>query len=482
VAKRRDETRRLPWTGEFSPGQLGDRALEETLALVQAHSGNREKIVESIRLRWFAEAAQARTDPAERLHQQRTRAGNVLNGMQNYGLVSNTYQLTEVGLELYNETDSFVKAKKFASFLLKQRRGLELVDLIRSLQQRGVTVKNDEVRAELRRRGYVVTNNDGSPGKLRQWLATAAVFNDGWAINEERIAEITGTSLTTIGEWQNLTRAERAFLGTIRRLSETRGQSQIPSPELLDFVRQEHGAIFDEGQVRKIYLALDSAGWVKHTVKQGGRGGKGGSIAATAKLIAVDFDLLVGFKPGDLPADLRAAMTMPLETVYDNLKSKDTYVKGIALEVLSAKLASDLGLTPIRLRIRGVRTGGAEVDLVAEAAHLHFSRWLFQCKNTKSVDVGVLAKEVGMATLLQAQVIVIATTGTFTRTVLSYAQRVSETTPFQIVLVNEKVLETYRSGGALALRQGFRARAQGTMQLKRPQVMGTLDELSEDES
>jgi hypothetical protein len=477
-----DDAPQLPWAGEFTPGQLGDHALEETLNLVQAASGDRDKIVEAIRLRWFTKAAQARSDPAERLQQQRTRAGNVLNGMQNYGLVSRTYHLTDIGMELHSEPQSAKRSEQFASFILKHRRGLELVDLVRGLQQRGVTVTNDEVRGELRRRGYKVTVNDSNPGKLRQWLAAAGVLGEGWEIDEARIAQVTGTSLAAIGEWQTLSRVQRAFLATIRRLSETRGKSPVPSPELLDFVREEHGPIYDEGQVRKVYAALDEAGWIKHTVKQGGRGGKGGEIAATDKLIGTDFELLVGFQPGGLPADLRAAMTMPLESVYLNLKADNTHVKGIALEVLSAKLASDLGLTPLRLRIRGVRTGGAEVDLVAEAAHLQFSRWLFQCKNTKSVDVSVLAKEVGMATLLQAQVIVIATTGTFTRTAISYARRVSETTPFQVVLVNEGVLEAYRSGGAPALRQCLRENTQETAKLKRPQVVETLDELAEDES
>lgn len=476
------ETPHLPWTGEFSPGQLGDRALEEALTLVQADSGNRDKIVEAIRQRWFTESAQRRSDPEERLNQQRTRAGNVLIGMQNYGLVSSKYQLTDIGAELHDETDDAKRAERLTGFLLKQRRGLELVDLVRDLQQRGITVTNNEVREELRRRGYKVTVNDGSPGKLRQWLATSGVFGQGWEIDDTRIAQITGTSITTIGEWQSLTKVQRNFLATIRRLSETRGTSPIPSPELVDFVRQEHGSIPNEGQIRKVYQALAKEEWIQHTVKQGGRGGKGGLIAATDKLIAVDFDLLVGFKPGDLPADLRAAMTMPLEAVYKDLKSDNTYIKGIALEVLSAKLASDLGLTPVRLRIRGVRTGGAEVDLVAEAAHLQFSRWLFQCKNTKSVDVGVLAKEVGMATLLQAQIIVIATTGTFTKTVISYAQRVSETTPFQVILMNGDLLDAYRTGGAASLRDSVRENARDTLQLKRPQVVETLDELAEDES
>src|SRR5205823_2336223 len=115
-------------------------------------------------------------------------------------------------------------------------------------------------------------------------------------------------------------------------------------------------------------------------------------------------------------------------------------------------------------------------------AHLQFSRWLFQCKNTKAVDVGVLAKEVGMATLLQAHVIVIATTGNVSKIAATYAQRVSQTTPFQIVLVDHDALSTYRAGGAPVLREHFHQGAEGAMRLKRPQVLETLEELAEDES
>ena len=87
-----------------------------------------------------------------------------------------------------------------------------------------------------------------------------------------------------------------------------------------------------------------------------------------------------------------------------------------------------------------------------------------------------------MATLLQSQVIVIATTGTVSKTVVTYAQRVSETTSFQVVLADRDVLVEYQAGGAQALRQQFRDSARQVMQVKRPQVLETLDELSEDES
>jgi len=474
---------RLPWTGEFTPGQLGADALRDTLQILRKHSGDRSRIVEAIRQRWFTEAAKARADENERLRQQLVRSGNVLNGMQSYGLATDGYELTALGNELIEEKDDAKRSERFVEFLLREREGLVLLDVVRDLQQKGTRVTKVEVTKELRRRGYWLSTNSADPGKLRQWLGTAGVIDEKWQIDDSRVAAITGTSLETIGEWQSLTRAERAFLATVRRLGDTRGTAPIPSPELLDFVREEHGQIFDEGQVRRIYGVLAKAGWIAHTVKaSGGRGGKGGTIAAMAKLLGVDFELLLGFKPGDLPADLRAVMATPLETVYAELESKETYKKGIALELLAVNLASDLGLTPLRLRIRGTKTGGAEVDLVAEGAHLHFSRWLFQCKNTKLVDVGVLAKEVGMATLLQANVIVLATTGGFSKTVVTYAQRVGETTPFQVVLVDGEVLKAYREGGALALRERFRRDALNALRLKRPQVMETLEELSEDES
>lgn len=348
------------------------------------------------------------------------------------------------------------------------------------MRQRALPIRNETLRLELRRRGYSVTVNSGDAGKLRQWLELAGVVNKGWAINTARLTELTGVSTVVLGDWQALTRPQRAFMSTIRRISESRGTRPIPSPELVTFVREEHGAIFDEGQLAKVYKALVGGGWITHELSQsGGRGGKGGYITPTKKLLDVDFELLTGFRPGDLPADLRAVLSRPLDDIYAELKSPDTYVKGLALELLTVNLATDLGLTPLQLRVRGVRTGGAEVDLVAEGAHLQFSRWLFQCKNTKTVDVGVLAKEIGMATLLQAHVVVVATTGRFSDTVVTYAARVTQTTSFQVVLLDADLLARYRRGGALALRARLHDDARAALQLKRPQVLETLGDVGE---
>lgn len=482
MAGSEDEGLRLPWFGELSPGQLGNGALAETLKIVNAHAGDRAAIREAVRKRWFDASAESRaSDPESRLVQQLKRAGNVLIGMQSNGLVSDkTYHLTDLGVEIEALDHDVDREARFATHLLKHGRGLELLDVVRDLRQRGVVIQNDALRDELRRRGYTVTVNSGDAGKLRQWLGLAGVVDERWIINETRLTELTTVSTEVLVEWQALTQAQQAFLATIRRIGETRADRPMSSPELLNFVRVEHGPVFDEGQVARIYTALATGGWITHSVaKSGGRGGKGGDIAATAKLLAIDFEVLVGFRPGDLPADLRAILSRPLDEIYGQLGDADTYVKGLALEYLAVNLATDLGLTPLQLRVRGVRTGGAEVDLVAEAAHLHYTRWLFQCKNTSRVDVGVLAKEVGMATLLQAQVIVIATTGRFSQTVTSYADRVTQTTPFQVVLIDGAALESYRAGGAMALRARLHDAARAALQLKRPQVLETLGDIKD---
>lgn len=485
--RRSADAERLPWTGEFTPQQLrlrgrSDDPLGDALQTVAAHAGDREAIVQAIRARWFFDAAANRADPEKRLTQQRVRSGNVLNGMQSYGLVDDNYDLTELGQRLLGVSDTSERDNEFAAFLLKHRRGFELLNVVRDLQSRGERVTNDTLRGAFRRLGWTVAHNNADMGKLRQWLEPSGVVNRRWQVDDAQLARLTNTSVETIREWDAMTRAQRAFLQTLRRLGETRGTAAIPSPELLDFVWDEHGSVFNEGQVARDYRALADTGWILHDAPSGGRGGKGGSISATDKLLAVDFEVLTGFSAGQLPADLRAVMTTPLAQIHADLSSSDTHVKGIALELLAVNLATDLGLLPARLRLRHFKTGGAEVDLVAEGAHLLFSRWLFQCKNTRRVNVEVLAKEVGMATLLQAHVIVIATTGSFSAVVETYAERVGRTTPFQVVLVNGEALQRYREDGALALRDGFRQGAAATLRLKRDQVDATLDRIAEDES
>src|SRR5207248_1337258 len=181
--------------------------------------------------------------------------------------------------------------------------------------------------------------------------------------------------------------------------------------------------------------------------------------------------------------ELRPKLNTSLAEIEANLKSRDKHVKGVALELLALRIATDAGLTPLRFRLRAAQTSGAEVDLVAEGVHLHFSRWLFQCKNTKKVEVADAAKEVGMAVLLRAHVIVLVTTGRFTDTVRTYARDIMDLEPLQIILIDADVLAKYRVGGLAALMDFLHLEATEAMRLKRRHIVEELEQgISEGES
>jgi site-specific DNA-methyltransferase (cytosine-N4-specific) len=93
-------------------------------------------------------------------------------------------------------------------------------------------------------------------------------------------------------------------------------------------------------------------------------------------------------------------------------------------------------------RIQSERTGGAEVDAIVEGARLIFSRWQVQAKNTATVDLEDVAKEVGLALpLLYSNVILMVTTGDFTADARSYAERVMRNSSLNIILLGGAELE-----------------------------------------
>jgi site-specific DNA-methyltransferase (cytosine-N4-specific) len=86
-------------------------------------------------------------------------------------------------------------------------------------------------------------------------------------------------------------------------------------------------------------------------------------------------------------------------------------------------------------------TGGGEVDVLAASDSFVYSRWQIQCKNTKKVDVDVLAKEVGMTFVTGADVIMIVTTGEFTRDAWQYASRMMDVSRYYIILLQKEDLD-----------------------------------------
>lgn len=454
---------RLPNFNEFSPTIVG--SVRSALRVVAPHEGNREGMVGAAATFPLIQA----THEGQRLN----RANNVLIGMSQCGLLDKaTHTLTPLGKHLAEMSSDDESAREFAKHLLAQHHGFDVLDSVRAVQKRGETATKATLAEEMRHRGFYLTTNAVDPGKLRLWLEQAGIINSAWLIDESELQRLVGLGTESVSELMSLYRPQRVLLETVRDLARgSDGWLDVAHAKQLCQVR--HPGILPESTLRAAVLdPLEAQGWIETRGKaRGGRGGKAGELRPLAKLLDVSLDDLPE-STVDLPPELLRLQNTPLEKIYRDLDSSDTHEKGIALELLSLRLMRDLGLRPVRFRERAQDTGGGEVDLIVDGVHLHYSRWLCQCKNTpsSSVRVEALAKEIGMAVLLQAQVVVLVTRGKFTKPVYEQAHQLAATSPLQVVLIDGKLLESYRSRGALAVIDHLQNCAAATLIAKQPQI------------
>ena len=461
--------KKLPAANEFSPGQID---VHTVLSLIELNEGDRERIVEAIRAKYFAGSAASKSGE-ERLIQQQKRANNVLIGASQYGLfVLKTNRLTELGHELIGTEDNEELQERLAGHVLANLHGLEVLHAVHDLQARDEQVTKQSLQQELEEHGFSLPRATTHHTKLLAWLRLAGVVAEDYEIDEERVAELAGATVGVVDEWSALTKEQQLFLRVVKRLGETTDKP-VPTRQVVDAVITEYGRVFSrtDNFASALYGPLDDAGWIDWSGTGPGRGGKSGTVQAASKLLDTDLDVLPEVEGIGIPPDLRPKLKTPLSQIYADLDSTDTYTKGVALELLATRMSLDLSMQPVRIRERSVLTGGAEVDLIAEGAHLYFSRWLVQCKNTKSVRVDDLAKELGMALLLKAHVIVMVTTGVFVKTVDGFAKELMETTAHQVILVDGRALRSYRDFGKVALLEHFHNNAEEALRLKRHQIL-----------
>jgi len=456
-----DQTRRIPGANEFSPGQV---KLKRVLELAKEHGGDRSALTEAIRAEYFGHGAPS---------QRSKRANNVIIGMSQYGLFSlSENRLTPEGEALASLNSESALMDAFAELILTKLHGVELLDAIRTIQSRHEPVSKASLAHELTARGFVLPRDTTNHLIEVAWLRVAGIIKGRYDVDDAALSRITGLTTAAVDEWVGMTQAQRALLITLRRQADIKGKEPVWARDLITQSTFEHGPVFPSGQLSaKVFAPLVAGGWISRSETTEGRGGKSGRIAATEKLLGAKLEALPSGAALGVPADLRMRLKTPLQTILAGLHDESEYERGVALELLALRLATELGLRPLRFRLRGKETGGAEVDLVAEGVHLHFSRWLFQCKNTPTVDLADLAKEIGMAVLLSAQIVVLVTTGRFRTSVRTYADEIARNGPLQVILVDKGVIDAFRTGGVRTLIDAFHRIAGETMLLKRSQVM-----------
>lgn len=320
---------KLPAPNEFTPGQLGSPdAVFEILAHIQQVKGDRTQVVEWIRGRWFATSAEKRAhDPAAQLDQQRKRASNVVTGMQQYGLLEasrDPLSLTELGSKLLGLASKPSEGHRlFTSFLLRERHGMELLHIAVDVRARDGVVTKKQVDDELRARGYQVATNSSYAGKLRQWLEPSGVVDMYWNVDHQILLELGGATPEEIRSWRGLTPPQRAVV-EVMRVRGLGNRTPIQSAELLELLRQRR-IEFNAALVGKqIYEPLAAAGFIERTLKEAGRGGKGGTVQLTQRALELDVALIDGLELGDVPADLQAELNRSTDSILADLGSVDT--------------------------------------------------------------------------------------------------------------------------------------------------------------
>jgi len=282
---------------------------------------------------------------------------------------------------------------------------------------------------------------------MRLWLAQASVFDASvkggprlYEADQVRLNEVLGIGLDAIDSLTQLNAAQRAFLRALTRLAEP---DPFVANKVADLASALYAVEYNHKELPKsVLFPLRDLGYIQATKTTVGRGAKPYQVSRTLKFhqeISEPILTMTAEKAGLVPKEV---FELPLSQILTDLKSPNKYDKGKALELLAIYFTRLIDLDFKGWRTRSADTGGAEVDVIVEGARLIFSRWQIQAKNTRTVRLGDIAKEVGLSlTFVYSNVVMIVTTGDFTKDAYSYAQHVMKTCNLNVILLNGSELE-----------------------------------------
>ncbi|MBN2093120.1 restriction endonuclease, partial [candidate division KSB1 bacterium] len=185
-----------------------------------------------------------------------------------------------------------------------------------------------------------------------------------------------------------------------------------------------------------ILKPLERIGLVELSKTTIGRGAKPHLVKLTPKAVKEVYIPLLENLAKISGVALRS-LNKSFNDVVDELVSPNKYEKGVALELLSIWMTRLLGLHFTGWRIRSQETAGAEVDVLAANDKIIYNRWQIQCKNTrKTVDIGVITKEIGLTFLTEADIVMIVTTSSFSSEAIDYANKVMKNSRYYIILLD----------------------------------------------
>jgi site-specific DNA-methyltransferase (cytosine-N4-specific) len=426
----------LPFGSEFSPSQVD---LPDLLDLANTHGGDWKAFEAAVRARYFEHHATSDYNRGKL-------ANNCKLGMIAYAIINRDACLTDFGNELWslrNEPPALYAA--LGRHILLSLHGLALVQTVLDMQARGESVSLNSLREWLEERGVHFPRGGKHPSIMRLWLEKAGVFMaSSWRVDQDRLGELVGADLGEVDVLAGLSAQQKAYLSTLANLAD---EGPHLSNEIEKLTSATYGVKFDEKNLPKSVLyPLQEAGYI--TLERGtrvtGRGAKPFFVTPTPKANAEIVLPLLSALEKQVAPELRPLLRKSLAEILSEVDSPDRHARGLALEALAFYLMRLIDLRYVKTRLRGEATGGAEVDLIFEGTRLLFSRWQIQCKNTASVRLDDVAKEVGLTHVLKSNVVVIVSTGAVGSEARNYAQAVMKDSNLHIALMDQSDLRAIR--------------------------------------
>jgi len=427
----------LPFGSEFSPSQI---ELPTLLKIAKKVSDDWKKFEGKVYDTYFKDYKTSE-------YNRRKLANNTKLSMIAYGIIERDASLTSFGQKLYGlrqKPDDLYRV--LAHHILLNLHGTTLIQCIQDMQVAGETVDLIKLRHWLDERGIHFPRGGKHPSIMKRWLEKAGIFEpDSWRVNEKRLEEVLGTTIQELDKIAQFNPAQKAFLKALANMSSL---GPHISSDIERLATATYGMKFDEKNLPKTVLyPLQEAGYI--TIERGtkapGRGAKPFNVVATAKLEA---DLIIPILEqveSQVGSDIRPLLRKPLDDILQELSAVDKHVRGLALEALAFKLMRLIDLDYVATRLRGIATGGAEVDLIFQSARLVFSRWQIQCKNVAGgVSLDDVAKEVGLTHMLKSNVVVIVSTGKIGTQARQYASKVMQDSNLDVVLIDRSDLEAVK--------------------------------------
>jgi len=447
----------LPFGSEFSPSQID---LPTLLDFAHQHGGDWKAFESAVKAKYFA------ANPTSDYNRGKL-ANNCKLGMIAYGIINRDASLTEFGKKLHaTRTDGLALHAELARHILLNLHGMTLVQCVQDIQSAGETVDLIKLREWLEERGIHFPRGGKHPSMMRLWLEKAGVFTSAWNVSPTKLKELAGATAEEVEALATLSPEQRAFLKTLANMA---GPGPFPSNDVERLATATYGIRFNEKALPKqVLYPLEKAGFVilERGTKEAGRGAKPFQVSPTAKLQKEVLTPLLEQLEKQTASDLRPLLRKSMQDILASLTAKDKHTRGLALEALAFKLMRLVDMDYVATRLRGVATGGAEVDLVFQSARLVFSRWQIQCKNTSRVTLEDVAKEVGLADhMLKSNVLVFVTTGEIGPGAKGYANKVMGDSNLSIVLINGGDLKAIQANPA-AIVDVFNREAVHAMKLK----------------